>query len=195
LPTSTPFSAGSASNFGLSWPKYNKADAQKLFDAYASAHGGTVNFTIEAFQDSSNTKEGQFFQSALNQYQHVKVQLKVAASSTAIGNVFSGNYQAHTWGAPWYSPSGLYIYLHTGQQLNVYGYSNSAVDKALDAARASGDQATQDSNNRTVVQHMVSDLPFFNYGVRQASVLYTSKVHNVSLFYDAYPFLENIWMG
>ena len=194
-PTSTPFPAGSPYNFGMSWPKYNQADAQKLFDSYAAAHGGTVNFTIEAFQDSSNTKEGQFFQTALNQYKHVKTQLKVAAASTAIGNVFTGNFQSHTWGAPWYSPAGLYIYLHTGQQLNVYGYSNPAVDKALDAARSTSDQAAQNKDYNTVVQHMVADLPFFNYGVRQAAVVYTNKVHDVTLFYDAYPFLENIWIG
>lgn len=195
VPTTTPFGSESSENFGLTWPKYDKADAQKLFDQYASAHGGTVSFTIENFQDSSNVKEAQFFQTALNQYNNVKVATKTASASTAIGNVFSGNFEAHTWGAPWYRPAGLYIYLHTGQQLNVYGYSNPDVDKALDTARSSGDQSVQDAQYKTVVQAMVDDLPFFNYGVRQAASVYTDKVHGVKLFYDAYPFLEDLWLG
>ena len=195
VPTATPFPSGSPNNYDLEWPAYNKDDAQKLFDQYAAAHGGTVTFTIENFQDSSNVKEAQFFQTALNQYDHVKVEVKTASASTAIGNVFSGNYEAHTWGAPWYKPAGLYIYLHTGQQLNVYGYSNPDVDKALDTARSSGDKSVQDAQYKTVVQAMVDDLPFFNYGVRQAANVYTDKVHGVKLFYDAYPFLEDIWLG
>lgn len=195
VPTTTPFGSGSPYNYDLSWPKHDKDDAQKLFDAYAAAHGGTVSFTIESFQDSANQEEAKFLQTALNQYDHVKVNVKVASASTAIGNVFSGNYEAHTWGAPWYQPSGLYIYLHSGQQLNVYGYSNPDVDKALDAARATGDEGVQEAQYKTVVQAMVEDLPFFNYGVRQASNVYTTKVHGVKLFYDAYPFVEDIWLG
>ena len=41
---------------------------------------------------------------------------------------------------------------------------------------------------------MVSSVPFFNYGVRQAAGIYPSTVHNVKLFYDGYPFLEDIWV-
>ena len=93
------------------------------------------------------------------------------------------------------APLGLYIYLHTGQQLNVYGYSNPEVDQALDAARATSDEAEQDANYETVVQRMVDDVPFFNYGVRQASNVYTDEVHDLEVFYDGYPFLEKIWLS
>ena len=57
------------------------------------------------------------------------------------------------------------------------------------------DAATQNANYRIVVQHLVSDVPFFNYGVRQPAGIYTSQVHNVKLFYDGFPFLEDIWVG
>lgn len=195
VPTAAPFPTESPYNYGLSWPSYSKENAQRLFDEYAAAHGGPVTFTIESFQGTGNVKEGEFFQTALNQYRNVKVKLTVASGATAIGNVFSGNFQAHTWGAPWYGPHALNNFLHSGQQLNVYGYNNPAVDKALDAARATGDQAQQDAHYRTVVEHMVNDLPFFNYGVRHAANVYSSEVQNVKLFYDAYPFLESIWLG
>ena len=56
-------------------------------------------------------------------------------------------------------------------------------------------RAIQNANYRIVVQHLVSDVPFFNYGVRQPAGIYTSQVHNVKLFYDGYPFLEDIWVG
>ena len=82
-----------------------------------------------------------------------------------------------------------------GQQLNVYGYNNPAVTSALNSARATGDQAAQTADYRTVVQNMVSSVPFFNYGVRQPAGIYPSTVHNVKLFYDGYPFLEDIWVG
>ena len=42
---------------------------------------------------------------------------------------------------------------------------------------------------------MVSSVPFFNYGVRQPAGIYPSTVHNVKLFYDGYPFLEDIWVS
>ena len=194
LPTTTPFSEDSPYNFGQSWPAADQEEAQALFDDYAAAHGGEVTFTIGAFQDSATQKESQFLQTALNQFDNVKVEVKTESASTAIGNVFSGNYDAYTWGAPWYTPAGLYIYLHSGQQLNVYGYENPTVDKALDAARATGDTEEQDAQYQKVVETMVEDLPFYNYGVRQASNVYASDVHGVELFYDAYPFLENVWV-
>jgi hypothetical protein len=69
------------------------------------------------------------------------------------------------------------------------------VGDAFKTARASGDPAVQNANYRIVVQHLVSDVPFFNYGVRQPAGIYASQVHNVKLFYDGFPFLEDIWVG
>ena len=125
----------------------------------------------------------------------MKVNLTTVAAATAETNVFTGNFQASAWGAPWYTPSDLYIYLMPGQTLNVYGFENPAVTSALNTARATGDQSTQTTNYQTVVQQMVSSVPFFNYGVRQPAGLYASTVHNVKLFYDGFPFLEDIWVG
>jgi peptide/nickel transport system substrate-binding protein len=195
VPVSQPFPAGSPYNYGLSWPKYDPSDAQKLFNAYAAAHGGPVTFTIQGFQDPVTGKNLGFIQAALGQFKNVKVNLTTVAASTAISNVFTGNYQASAWGAPWYTPADLYIYLTPGQQLNVYGYSNPAVTSALNSARATGDQATQTTDYRTVVQNMVTTVPFFNFGMNQCAGLYPSTVHNVKLFYDGYPFLEDIWVG
>jgi peptide/nickel transport system substrate-binding protein len=171
VPVSQPFPAGSPYNYGMSWPKYNPADAQRLFSAYAAAHGGPVTFTLQAFQDPATVKEANFIQAALGQYKNVKVNLTTAAASTAITNVFTGNYQASAWGAPWYTPADLYTFLASGQQLDVYGYSNPSVTKALTDARTTGNQATQTTDYRNVVQHMVSDLPFFNYGTQREAVL------------------------
>jgi len=194
-PVTTPFPAGSPDNFGMSWPAYNQAGAQQLFNAYAAAHGGPVTFTLQAFQDPATVKEANFIQAALGQYHNVKVNVTTVAASTAISNVFTGNFQASAWGAPWYAPSDLYIYLVPKQTLNVYGYDNSAVTTALNTARATGDTATQSTDYRTVVQNMISSVPFFNYGVRQPAGIYPSSVHNVKLFYDGFPFLEDIWVG
>ena len=195
VPVSTPFPSGSPYNYGLSWPKYDPSDAQKLFNAYAAAHGGPVTFTIQAFQDPVTGKNLSFIQAALGQYKNVKVNITTVAASTAITNVFTGNYQASAWGAPWYTPADLYIYLTPGQQLNVYKYSNPAVTSALAGARATGDQSAQNADYRTVVQNMVSSVPFFNFGMNQCAGLYPSSVHNVKLFYDGYPFMEDIWVG
>ncbi|HTQ89122.1 MAG TPA: ABC transporter substrate-binding protein [Streptosporangiaceae bacterium] len=195
VPVSQPFPSGSPYNFGLSWPAYNQANAQQLFNAYAAAHGGPVTFTIQGFQDPVTGKNLSFIQAALGQYKNVKVNITTVAASTAITNVFTGNYQASAWGAPWYTPADLYIYLSPGQQLNVYKFSNPAVTSALASARATGDQSTQNADYKTVVQNMISSVPFFNFGMNQCAGLYPSSVHNVKLFYDGYPFLEDIWVG
>ena len=42
---------------------------------------------------------------------------------------------------------------------------------------------------------MISSVPFFNFGMSQSAGIYPSTVHNVKLFYDGYPFLEDIWVG
>jgi peptide/nickel transport system substrate-binding protein len=195
VPVTQPFPAGSPYNYGMSWPAYNPSDAQQLFNAYAAAHGGPVTFTLQAFQDPATVKEADFVQAALSQYKNVKVNVTTVAASTAISNVFTGNFQASAWGAPWYTPSDLYIFLIPGQTLNVYGYDDPAVTSALNTARATGSSATQASDYRTVVQNIVSSVPFFNYGVRQPAGIYPSTVHNVKLFYDGYPFLEDIWVS
>ena len=194
-PVTTPFPAGSPDNFGMSWPAYNQAGAQQLFNAYAAAHGGPVTFTLQAFQGDATVQEADFVQAALDQYKNVKVNLATVAASTAITNVVTGNYQASAWGAPWYAPADLYTFLIPGQTLNVYGYNDPAVTTALNTARATGNTATQGTDYRTVVQNMVSSVPFFNYGVRQPAGIYPSSVHNVKLFYDGFPFLEDIWVG
>jgi peptide/nickel transport system substrate-binding protein len=194
LRATTPFPAGSPYNYGMSWPAYNPSNAQQLFNAYAAAHG-PVTFTIQAFQDPVTGKNLGFIQAALGQYKNVKVNLTTVAASTAITNVFTGNYQASAWGAPWYAPPDLYNFLVPGQQLNVYAYSNPAVTTALNSARATGNQATQTTDYQTVVQNMVSSVPFFNYGMNQCAGLYPSTVHNVKLFYDGFPFLEDIWVS
>jgi peptide/nickel transport system substrate-binding protein len=194
-PVTTPFPAGSPYNYGMSWPAYNQANAQQLFNAYAAAHGGPVTFTLQAFQDPATGKEANFIQAALGQYKNVKVNVTTVAASTAITNVFTGNYQASAWGAPWYAPSDLYIYLVPKQTLNVYGFDNPAVTTALNTARATGNASTLAASYRTVVQNMVSNVPFFNYGVRQPAGLYPSSVHNVKLFYDGFPFMEDIWLS
>ncbi len=195
VPVSTPFPSGSPYNYGMSWPAYNPSDAQKLFSAYAAANGGPVTFTLQAFQGDATVQEADFIQAALGQFKNVKVNLTTVAASTAITNVVTGNYQASAWGAPWYAPADLYTFLMPGQTLNVYGYSDPAVTSALNAARATGNAATQSTDYRTVVQNMVSSVPFFNYGVRQPAGIYSGSVHNVQLFYDGYPFLEDIWVS
>ena len=58
VPVTTPFPSGSPYNYGMSWPAYNQANAQQLFNAYAAAHGGPVTFTLQAFQDPATGKGG-----------------------------------------------------------------------------------------------------------------------------------------
>ena len=125
----------------------------------------------------------------------MKVNLTTVAAATAITNVFTGNFQASAWGAPWYAPPDLYNFLVPGQQLDVYGYRQPRRHLRPDQCPASGDQAAQGTDYRTVVQNMVSTVPFFNFGMNEAAGIYPSTVHNVKLFYDGYPFLEDIWVG
>ena len=93
------------------------------------------------------------------------------------------------------TPIDLYIFLVPGQQLQRLRLRQPC--RHLRPEEVPGPPATraaQTSDYHTVVQNMVSSVPFFNYGVRQPGI-YPSTVHNVKLFYDGYPFLEDIWVG
>lgn len=176
----------------LTWPKPDPENAQRLFDEYASENGD-IKFTIGAFQDSANQAEAKWIQAALNEYDHVSVEVKVNSAATALGNVYSGSYQAHTWGNQILTPSDYLYYVHTGEQRNVGKYSNLAVDKALDAALASLNPKERLENYRAAIEQLVVDVPYVTYGTRQASTIYADGVHGVKLFNDGLIRYELMW--
>ena len=194
VPAPAPFPSGSPYNFALTYHGYDPGKAQSLFDAYAAEHGGTVSFTLLSFENTRN--EAEFIQAALDQYHHVQVQVSVASQDAAFTQILSGSYQAAEWGAPWLTPSDLALYLKTGAPLNVYGYSDSEVDQALHTALSTTDTAREDAAYKIVVEHLINDMPMFNYGTRLVgSMFQQSKVHGFDTFNDAYPIFENIWLS
>ena len=136
VPVTQPFPAGSPYNYGMSWPAYNQANAQQLFNAYAAAHGGPVTFTLQAFQDPATVKEADFVQAALGQYKNVKVNVTTVAAVDRHHQRLYRQLPGIGLGLSLVRPGRPVHLPDPGQQLNVYGYDNPAVTTALNTARA-----------------------------------------------------------
>jgi peptide/nickel transport system substrate-binding protein len=193
VPAAAPFPNKAEYNYGMTWPEPDPKEAQKLFDEYAAEHGGTVEFAIGAFQDPGNQAEVKYLQAVLNEFDNVKVEVNVQAAATAVGNVLSQNYQAHTWGSPWWTPADLSTYLRTGASFNVFGFSDPAVDKALDKAQSTTDPEVQNEAYKIVVEALVTGLPMVAYGAREIGNVYTDEVHDVKVSGDGLVYFEQIW--
>lgn len=189
-PARTPFVAKD-DNFGLHWPEVDRVKAQRLFDTYADEHG-PIKFTIGAFQRSGSQAEAKFLQAALNEFDHVDVSVEVKEGAAAIGDVMTGNYQAHTWGTPWFVPADLDRYLASGGQLNVFGYKSKVVDTAFAKAQGSTDPEVQATAYGKIVKELVESGPLIMYGNKSYSTVYRENVNNVGLFFDGIPFFEEI---
>jgi peptide/nickel transport system substrate-binding protein len=142
-----------------------------------------VTFTMLIPSDSPlSTQEAQFIQSEL-QPAGIKVNIKQETFATLLSDTQDHHFQAALlgWsGRP--DPDGnMYSWFHTNGGNNNMLYSNPEVDKLLDDARASNDQATRTQDYLQAQTLIAQDGPyvFLNHGVSiQAS---STKVKNFLL--------------
>lgn len=179
-------------NFDMAWPETDSEGAQELFNEYADEHG-PIKITIGAFQRPGSLAGTKYIQSVLNQYDNVQVEVEVKAAATAMEDVLSRSYQAHTWGTPWFGPADLARYLKTGAQDNVFGFSDPAVDRAIEKAQHSSDPAIREKAYTEIVAKLVESIPIVQYGSNGSSTVYTASVHDVEVFLDGIPYLERTW--
>jgi len=157
----------------------NKAKAE-LAQAKTS---GTVSFSMLVPSGSPlNLQEAQFIQAEL-QTAGIAMKIQQQTFATILSNTQAHNFQAALigWsGRP--DPDGnLYSWFHTGGGNNNMLYSNPTVDKLLEDARATSDQAQRSAAYQKAEQIIVQDASyiFINHGVVvQAS---TTKIKNFTL--------------
>jgi peptide/nickel transport system substrate-binding protein len=177
------------------YPPYDPDEAQRLFDEYAAEHGGSVSFTLGAFQQTENTVLAEFLQTSLNQYDGVTVEVDVADSATAFTRVLQGDFQAHLWGFPVLDPDpGLYNALHSGLPTNITGYADPEVDRLLEEARV-----TADNDDRAALYHealaiSAEALPFWHTLHPSFGYVYAARVHDVVLYEDGNLRSDLLWV-
>lgn len=178
-------------------PKYDLAAAQKNIDAYvAEKNGGQpVKFTIYSTQTTSDQARVKFWQTSLNQLKNVQVQMEINDSATSIGKVLRGEYQVSSWGVPVLDPEpGLANAVKTGVFTNFSKYSNAEVDKAIDAARVTGDNAERKKLYDTVWEALARDLPYIPYVETLQGFMVAPKVKGAKLYTDGILRYDLLWI-
>jgi peptide/nickel transport system substrate-binding protein len=176
-------------------PDYNPAQAQQLLDAVAKDTGGPVKITLQGFQQTLDQARVKFIQTALNQLKNIDVQVTVGDSPTNIGKVLAGQYQTSSWGFPFLDPEpGLWNALHSGLPTNYSKYSNPEVDKALEAARLSTDNAERAKQYNIVFEAAARDLPYYPYVETVNGFVSSAKLHGAQLYEDGILRFDLLWL-
>ena len=167
------------------YPAYDPEEAQRLIDEYRNDTGGDLTFTIGAFTTTENVALAEFLQTALDQYEGVKVEVDTADPPTATARVLSRDYQAHLWGFPVLDPDpGLYNALHSGLPTNVTGYSNPEVDKLLDQARLTSSNDERKPLYDQALALYVQDMPFWHTLHPTFGYVYSDRMGGVEVYED-----------
>lgn len=140
----------------------------------------TVSFTLETVSGSAlATQQAQFLQSEL-QPAGINLTIKQETFSTLSDDTQTHNFQAAVlgWsGRP--DPDGnMYSWFHTGGGFNDMQYSNPTVDKLLEQARVSNDQATRIQDYQQAEAMIVNDASYVFLGHGVSIQATTNKVQN-----------------
>jgi peptide/nickel transport system substrate-binding protein len=153
--TDSAFSKDSPFYFDNPYPEYNPDRARELVQQYTEETGQPLAFTLGTTPVPTNEQATQLLQ---QQYQAVgmEVTLKSTEQGQYITDAVTGAYQANLWrqfGAT--DPDVDYVWWHQsnatgGLALNIARYQNAELSAALDAARATPDEAVRKQEYETV---------------------------------------------
>lgn len=176
-------------------PKYDPVEAQKLIDAYVAEKGGQpVTFTMLVFQQTLDQDRAKFILTEFNKLKNFKAEIQVNDSPTNIGKVLAGDYQWSSWGFPTLDPEpGLFNTARSGLPTNYSKYSNAEVDKLLDEARATADNAKRYDNYKKVYEQMAKDLPFLPYVVTRNGFVCQPKLRGCTVYEDGILRFDLLW--
>ena len=187
------------------------ARAQELADRYADEHGRPLSFTLQVAANQRNGELAQLVDEQLGRY-GVEVEIEQVDQVVSIASVLGGGYQAATFvmfSAP--SLDSAYPFIATpptpsGISLNHTRLDDPAIAEAMDAARTTGDPASQREHHAVVQQRMVENLDrIFLYHQRTADA-FSDRVHGFTTatfpgtderafsLDIAYPFFTDLWV-
>jgi peptide/nickel transport system substrate-binding protein len=180
----------------LKIPGHNRAEAQRLFDAYKTKTGSALSFKMTVFQNPESRAFGEYFQAQLNRY-GVKVDLDVGQSAAVVDAVTKGSYTAVHWNFPVGPDPEPIVYetFHSKSSLNRFGYSSPTVDAALDAARATPDLEARKKSYQTVQQEVLDDHVSVWLWHGFTAYIHRPEVKDLALSGDGIVLADRVWLS
>lgn len=149
------------------WPGFDLEKAKALVQQYQAETGKPLEFPLLTASTNAGAQAAAFLQ-AQWQAAGIKVDIQQLEQSSIIINAVTGKYQATVW-AQFGSPDPDYDYVWwasanaapTGSLgLNIARNKDPEIDKALNTARASADDAVRKQAYATVATRLNEDLPY-----------------------------------
>jgi peptide/nickel transport system substrate-binding protein len=175
--------------FDSSEKVYDKADPNK---AKGIATG--FSFTLKVANTPASIQEGTLIKDQL-----ARAGITATIQPEEFGQILTDT-EAHNFDAALVGWSGridpdgnMYQWFHTGGGNNQGQYSNPDVDKALEDARVTTDQAKRKQLYDQAQKLLVTDAAYIFINHQPAEQISTNKVHGYVLYPDGMPRLATVW--
>ncbi len=165
------------------YPKFDLAAAQSAFDAYLAKTGqSSLTLTFHSYAEYPILAQvAELVQQQLNQIKGLHIELKALAGQELNAVIRKGEYQiAMANAAGSQNPAALYRVFHSGGDLNVTGYRNPTVDKALEAIRSSTDEAAIAAEYKKVGGELSKDAPYRLFAQERDIIIVAKNVRGVN---------------
>jgi peptide/nickel transport system substrate-binding protein len=174
---------------------YNPTDAQQLFDQLAAEQGGTFKFSIFDFPTGNFPAEGQYIQSKLNSYAHVKADLNVVAVNLLISSASSGNFDISIYSNPFDDPEPTWTSLYTcGNQAQYTGYCNPKFDAAVADNQLTLNAQQRINDLKEAQRQFYADIPGVYFERRVTWNFGAPNVQGVQFVNDGTVLWDRVWI-
>jgi peptide/nickel transport system substrate-binding protein len=168
---------------------YDKADPNK---AKATATG--FSFTLKVTNNPDSIQEGQLIKDQLAKA-GITCNVQVEEFGAILTDTEAGKFDAALvgWSGRIDPDGNMYSWFHTGGGNNQARYSNPTVDKALEDARSTTDQAKRKQLYSQAQTQLVTDGAYVFINHPAAFQLSRATVHGYTLYPDNMPRFATVW--
>ncbi|PTR21612.1 peptide/nickel transport system substrate-binding protein [Rhodococcus sp. OK519] len=177
------------------WPDKDIAGAQTLIDGYRARNGGdevTLSYITTAGSPNLN-RVAEVLQSQLQQVNGLKLEIKPLDGAGFATALVSGNYDLILNSLGGAHPDNLYKVFHTNGSGNSAGYSNPAVDEALNLTHTSDDPAVVNQAFKTAIQEIIDTTAYRFWRPSETTLMSPASVHGVQPAYQYWFRPELAW--
>ncbi|WP_072801635.1 ABC transporter substrate-binding protein [Rhodococcoides yunnanense] len=175
--------------------KYDKDEAQKLFDELA-AEGKPVSFTFTSYQAPDAKAAAEALQAQLSAFDNVEVQVSIVESTALLVLQSKGDFDMLVGGGSVQDPDSKFTNLfQSGSPGNVQGIDDPDLDRALQAGRIA--ESVEDRRAAyDAVQKRLVELDVGTFYSRLVPVSVTGKnVHGVEMYGLGSTLPEQLWIS
>jgi peptide/nickel transport system substrate-binding protein len=180
-------------NGAAEWPQYDADRAQQLLDEYAASHDGPLDVTFflpDFFKDY-----GEYLQTQLSEFENLEVAVDLVTIDAFFPRLAAGDFQATIDGPGFADPepilSGLW---GTDAFRNWGGYSNPAMDAALQAGRDEQDDDARRDAYSEIQRIAAEDSPHVWLAPFAYLQLHTPEVHGLEWASWGVALFDRIWL-